>query len=253
MTGLFNNRTYRVGIPDRELISFTVTVKETNLFVRTNNPHTQSVLDAILSARHSLEKYITDNPQFAATLSPIPDDPYAPSFIRGMIRDARTCNVGPMAAVAGTLAEIAARSLVKTHPDSDQSTEVIVENGGDVYVISPVSRVVSLEWSVDGGVEGRVGMEIPPSMEGIGISSSSGTFGHSLSLGSCNLATVLASRGSLSDAAATALGNRVKKPEDIEDQVADICQIPEIVGVFVVVDGVIGIQGDIRLTAVSED
>ena len=67
------------------------------------------------------------------------------------------------------------------------------------------------------------------------------------------MATVVAKSGSLSDAAATALGNRVRKPEDIKTQIADICQIPDIVGVFVVVDGMIGIQGDIRLVAVSED
>ncbi|MBN1883149.1 MAG: UPF0280 family protein [Deltaproteobacteria bacterium] len=252
MTGLFDNRTYRFGIPAEGLVSFTVTVKETNLFIRTNMPHKKLVVDAILSARYSLEKYIEDNPQFFETLSPLPDDPLAPSLVRGMIRDARLCAVGPMAAVAGTLAEIAARSLAEIQPDGEQSTEAIVENGGDVYIISPVSRVVSLEWSMDGGGEGCVGMEIPPSPDGIGISSSSGTFGHSLSLGGCDLAAVVASRGSLSDAAATALGNRIKRPEDIEAQIADICRIPDVVGAFVVACGVIGMQGDIRLTAVTE-
>ena len=253
MTELFSNRTYRIGIPDANMDSFTVTVKETNLFVRTNNPNTHVVLDAILSARHSLESYIADNPGFAATLLPVPDDPLAPPFIRGMIRDAQMCNVGPMAAVAGALAEIAARSLVQAHTESDQSIEAMVENGGDVYIVSPVSRVVSLEWLMVGGKEGHVGIELPPSKKGIGISSSSGTFGHSLSLGGCDLATVVAKTGSLSDAAATALGNRIKKPEDIEEQIVDVCRIPDIVGVFVVVDGMIGIQGDIRMTAVNED
>jgi hypothetical protein len=166
-----------------------------------------------------------------------------------------------MAAVAGALAEVAARSIAHAQPDGEQSTEAIVENGGDVYMISPVSRVVSLEWTMGGGdneekggkgSEGRVGIEIPPSPGGIGISSSSGTFGHSLSLGGCDLATVVADRGSLSDAAATALGNRIKGPEDIEDQAAAICRIPGVVGVFIVARGVIGIQGDIRLTAVTE-
>lgn len=253
MTGLFDNRTYRIGIPEVELSSFTITVKETNLYIRTNNPRTQPVFDAVLSARHSLEQYIADNPQFAATLSPVADDPLAPRFIREMIQDARVCNVGPMAAVAGTLAEIAAWSIVKSHQEDERPTEAIVENGGDVYIISPVSRVVSLEWSMDEGKEGRVGIEIPPSPEGIGISSSSGTFGHSLSLGGCDLATVAAKSGSLSDAAATALGNRIESPEDIEGQTADICRIPGVLGVFVVVGGVIGIQGDIHLTAVGEE
>jgi len=253
VTGLFDNRTYRVGIPDGELFSFTVTVKETNLFIRTNNPHTQSVFDAILSARHSLEQYITENPQFAEALSPVHDDPFAPWFIRAMIRDARSCHVGPMAAVAGAFAEIAAWSLMDVHAENERPVEAIVENGGDVYIVSPVSRVVSLAWSMDGGKGGRVGMEIPPSPEGVGVSSSSGTFGHSLSMGGCDLATVVAKSGSLSDAAATALGNRIKSPEDIEDQTADICRIPDIVGVCVVVDGVIGVQGDIHLVAVSED
>ena len=252
MTGLFDNRTYRVDIPEVELFSFTITVKETNLYIRTNNPRTQSVFDAVLSSRHSLEQYIADNPQFAEAFSPVADDPLAPRFIREMIRDSRKCNVGPMAAVAGTIAEIAAWSLVKTHPDQGQPAEAIVENGGDVYIISPVSRVVSLEWSMNEGKGGRVGIEIPPSPEGIGISSSSGTFGHSLSLGGCDLATVVAKSGSLSDAAATALGNRIKSPEDIETQTAGICRIPGVLGVFVVVGGAIGIQGDIHLTAVGE-
>jgi ApbE superfamily uncharacterized protein (UPF0280 family) len=106
---------------------------------------------------------------------------------------------------------------------------------------------------MDGGKEGRVGIELPPSPDGIGISSSSGTFGNSLSFGCCDLATVVAKNGSLSDAAATALGNRVKKPDDIEVHAADICRIPGVIGVCVVVCGVIGMKGDIRLTAVSEE
>jgi ApbE superfamily uncharacterized protein (UPF0280 family) len=253
VTELFDNRTYRVGIPDGELLSFTVTVKETNLYIRANNPDTHRVRDAILAARHSLENYIRNNPKFAETLEPIPDDPLAPPFIRGMIRDARTCVVGPMAAVAGTLAEIAARSLETACGEDGRPGEVIVENGGDVYMISHTSRIVSLEWGGDGGASGRMGMEIPPSPDGIGISSSSGAFGHSLSRGSCDLATVVATGGSLSDAGATALGNRVKGPEDIEGAMEGIFQIPGVMGVCVVVGGKIGIRGDIRLVAVGRE
>jgi len=250
VTDIFDNRTYRVGIPDGELLSSTVTVKETNLFIRTNTPHTRPVFDSIITARHSLENYIDSNAQFAAALTPMPDDPHAPFFIRRMISAARACNVGPMAAVAGALAEIAARSLVESGPEDERATETIVENGGDIYVISSVSRIVSLEWPVNDTETGRVGIEIPPSPDGIGIASSSGTFGHSMSLGMCDLATVVAEDGPLSDAAATALGNGVKGPEDIDRVMEEIFMISGIIGLFVVVGGKIGIRGDIHLAAV---
>jgi len=247
---IFANRLYRIGRGGRDLKAFTVTVKETNLFIQAEEDLTRQATDAVLSIRGNIESYIESRPEFAASLNPIGADPYAPAVVKEMIEDSRRAGTGPMAAVAGSIAEFVARTL--SDRGDGKRGEVIVENGGDVFMVTGGERVVGLYGS---DILLGLGIKIPAAdsgRAGVGISSSSALLGESLSLGRCELATVVAKRGALSDATATALGNMVKSERDIERSLEEILYIPDVVGGVVVIDGRMGIKGDIELVALGD-
>lgn len=224
------------------LVEFCVTVKETNLFIRAEKNLTDEAYDAVVDARNAIERYILSRPEFQSSLVPISDDPYAPSIVKEMIRDSGLTGVGPMAAVAGAIAEFVGRRI------SRASGEVVVENGGDVFLISEAKRVVALYVDDKGPT---FGLEVTDAKEGLGISSSSAVIGQSLSLGRADLATVAARTGALSDAAATALGNRVSKARDIERALTDISAIVGVTGAVAIAGGRIGVTGNVTIVALS--
>lgn len=232
----------------RGLTVFTVTVKETNLFIQAGGNLEKLALDTVLSLRRKIETYIKSRPEFASSLLPVEADVYAPAIVREMIEDSRSAGTGPMSAVAGAIAEGVARVL----SDATHDEEVIVENGGDVFMLTDGERVVGLH---GGAALLNIGIVIPADdsgLSGVGVSSSSAHFGESLSLGGCDLATVVAKRGALSDACATALGNRVKGVRDIEGALEEIVNIPDVIGAIAMIDGKIGINGDITLVPLKE-
>src|SRR5512135_534478 len=120
---MYEERTYRNLVKTDDLIKFEVIVKETDLLVRAEKNLSKEARESVLKYRHQLETYITANPEFQESLLPLMDDPYAPEIVREMIRTSRLARVGPMAAVAGALAEMVSKDLLR------QSKEVIVENG----------------------------------------------------------------------------------------------------------------------------
>lgn len=242
MQRLFENRTYRTLSRGGDLVGFCVTVKETNLFIRARADLSDEAYRAVMDVRNTIEQYTRSRPQFQTSLAPIAEDPYAAPIIKVMIRDSNLAGVGPMAGVAGAIAEFVARRLQAA------SGEVIVENGGDVFLISADTRVVALYAEKKGP---NVGIEIGAARQGIGICSSSARIGRSLSLGESDLATVVAGSGALADAAATALGNRVKKATDIESALTGITGIPGIIGAVVISVGKIGAAGDVRIVALG--
>lgn len=228
-----------------DLVNFTVSVKETNLFISANRDLKKDALDAVFDARYMIEQYIESRGEFKDSLVPIGEDRFAPQIVRRMIEDSKIAGVGPMSSVAGAISEFVVKRLFESE---DDISDIIVENGGDVFLISTTDRLISL-YSED--LLGGIGIEISSAPDGLGISSSSAAYGHSLSLGDCELATVIAKSGSLSDAAATALGNNVKKKGDIEGALSKVVDIEGVSGALVMVNGKIGIKGDIKIVAVE--
>jgi ApbE superfamily uncharacterized protein (UPF0280 family) len=151
--------------------------------------------------------------------------------------------VGPMAAVAGAIAEFVGKEL------SDYSPEVIIENGGDIYIKSRQKRVVGI-YAGNSQLSGKIGLEIKGEDTPIGVCTSSGTVGHSLSFGKADAATVLADSATLADAAATALGNMVKTPDDITRAIDFAQYIEGLQGVLVLIGDQIGMWGKIKICAI---
>jgi ApbE superfamily uncharacterized protein (UPF0280 family) len=236
----YEPRTYRSRMARPGLVGFQVAVKETDLWVLAGSDLSQEVREAVLQERRQLEAYLAAHPEFLTTLTPWPEDPFAPPVVREMIRAAQAVGVGPMAAVAGAIAERVGRALESLSP------EVIVENGGDLYLKIAAPATVSL-FAGKSPLSHRVGLKIDPELSPLGVCTSSGTVGPSLSFGRADAACILAPNAALADAAASGLGNRVKHAGDIAAALEWAAKVPELLGAVVIVGDKLGAWGRVEL------
>lgn len=233
-------RTYRTRMARKGLVPFRVAVKETDLLVLAVRDLTRQVRQAVVRERQQLEGYIEAHPAFLGSLAPVPEDPFAPPVVREMIAAGRRAGVGPMAAVAGALAERVGRAVMSL------SQEVIVENGGDIFLKVTRPATVAL-YAGTSPLSHQVGLKIDPLLGPVGVCTSSGTLGHSLSRGRADAACVLASSAALADACATALGNRVPDAGAVNDALEWVAGVPGILGGLVIVGDKLGAWGRVEL------
>lgn len=233
-------RTYRTRMGREGLVGFRVAVKETDLMILAQQDLSAESRDLIIQERQQLEAYIRQHPEFLTTLAPCPPDPYAPPLVRDMLRAAAAAGVGPMAAVAGAIAARVGQALLTF------SEEVIVENGGDIFMHLRRPATVSL-YAGRSPLSHKLGLRIHPEPETWGVCTSSGTVGHSLSLGQADAACVVAADTALADACATALGNRVTGAAAVHEALDWVASIPGIAGALVVVGEHLGAWGQIEL------
>jgi hypothetical protein len=240
----YKERIYRNLIKDKDLVSFQVREVESDLYIRANQDlsfYAQQILSAF---RGQIKNYINSRPLFKNTLLPYPQDANAPKIIKSMIEAANRCGVGPMAAVAGAIAEFVGKEL------SNYSSEVIVENGGDIFIKSDKIRKVSI-FAGGSPLSQKIILEIKAQKNYIGICTSSGTVGPSLSFGKADAVTVISDSVSLADAAATAVGNIIKTKEDIDRGLSYAQKIQGVKGVVIIKDDKMGLWGDINFTVVK--
>lgn len=245
-----NRNVYRGWItpPPGALDTFELTAGESNLLVTCAAGLRGAASAALEATRRSLERFLEGGclpgATFLASLRPLPRPRgTAPRVVLEMIDAARAWNVGPMAAVAGAVAESVARKLV------GRSGTVIVENGGDVFAIAPGE----LHFAVYTG-EGspfpssRLRFTVPSS-RGVGICTSSGRIGPSLSMGTADAVVAVSGNGAFADAAATSIGNRVRSPGDVDGLLElgapNSCRTLDALIVFS--GGKLGIRGAVRL------
>lgn len=236
---------YRGRVSSPDLVASTVVVKETDLFVLSECELAGRVREIVITQRDRLESYIRSHPLFRESLEPLEVPPTAPRIVREMAEAARAAGVGPMAAVAGAVCDAVARGT------REAARELIVENGGDVYLRSARERVVGI-FSGDGGDGLALGIRLPPRLLPLGVCTSSGRIGHSLSFGDSAAATVLAPTCALADAAATAVGNRVRGPDGLREGLAAARRIPGVLGAVVIRDGELAAWGEVELVALGE-
>jgi hypothetical protein len=240
------HRLYRDRISARDLVSFTVAVQETDLFMLADKPLPDQARASILNYRHQLEEYIRAHPPFLESFSPLPPDPLAPPIIREMLRAADAAGVGPMAAVAGAFAETVGRDLLQF------SGEIVVENGGDLYL--KVARDITIGiYAGDSPLSNRLALRIPANATPAGVCTSSGTVGHSISLGRADAVTIIAASAFLADAAATAVGNCVSSPDDIQRGLERAQAINGVRGAVIIINDQMGAWGAVELVSVSHE
>jgi ApbE superfamily uncharacterized protein (UPF0280 family) len=244
LTMTYEPRTYRTRMARPGLVGFQVVVKETDLWVLAVRDLSREVREVVLQERRQLEAYITAHPEFLSTLTPWPEDPFAPPLVRQMLEAARVAGVGPMAAVAGAIAARVGRGL------ESLSDEIIVENGGDIYLKVASPATVAL-FAGKSPLSQRVGLKIDPELSPLGVCTSSGTVGHSLSFGRADAACILAPSAALADAVASGLGNRVQNAGDIAAALKWAAQVPEILGAVVIVGDKLGAWGRVQLVPLA--
>jgi len=238
----YKDRFYRRRISRKDLVSFEVRVKETDLLIRADRELSKPAMDLALKARERLESYIGGRPDFASSMTPLPYDPFAPKIARDMLAAAEKAGVGPMAAVAGAIAEYVGQGLL------DQAREVMVENGGDLFIKVDRPVIIGL-FAGESKFNEKIGLEALPEESPMGICSSSGTIGHSISFGAADLACVKSKSTALADAAATALGNRVKNAGDIHKALEWSKTVEGILGALIIVGDRMGAWGSMKLVA----
>jgi ApbE superfamily uncharacterized protein (UPF0280 family) len=201
--------------------------------------HAALIEEAIRTQRSLLEGYAKRQPEFITALEPLALLPGAPEAARLMQAAALLTGVGPMAAVAGTLAELAVRAALAAG-----AVEAIVDNGGDLFAASDREVTVALFAGSRSPVGGLAFRLAPPDLP-LAVCSSSSRMGHSLSLGDCDLATVVSRDAALADAAATLAGNLVRRPEDIDAALERVAAIPGVAGVLIVKNDRVGLAGSL--------
>jgi len=231
-------RSYRKIIKSPDLISFQVREKESDLLIQAPLLLQREALLSLSYYRTILEDYIGQNPQFKTTLTSYPPDDSAHPMIQEMITASSKCQVGPMASVAGCIAQHVAQSLLAS------TDEVIIENGGDLYLKSPSLRKVII-YAGSSPLSNKLYLKINSSKTGIGVCTSSGTVGPSFSMGKADAVTVLSYSATLADAAATAIGNIIQTGEDIIKGLNMAQVIDGIIGVVIIKDNRVGMWGEI--------
>ena len=234
------DRTYRDFALRGNLVAFPAAWKETDLYIKAETNLSEEARKVILELREQIENYIQEHPDFQTTLSPLPLDPEANAIVQDMLQAARLASVGPMAAVAGAISEHVGRELARS------SKEIIVENGGDIYLYTRHATTVSI-FAGPSPLSMRVGLRILPEQTPCGVCTSSGTVGPSLSLGKADAVTVWATSTSLADAVATALANRIGEPKDIEPVLEQAGTIAGVKGAVAILGDRIGLWGDLNI------
>ncbi len=198
-----------------------------------------AVTAEIVLQRRILDDYIGRHPDFRRSFEPLELREGAPEVAQRMARAARLVGVGPMAAVAGAMAQLAAEAAL------DAGTpEVIVDNGGDIFLRTAQPALIGLGAGT-ARLSDRLGFSLQPGDTPVAMCSSSGKMGHSKSLGKCNLATVVAADAALADAAATQAANLVTTVEDVDSALERIAAIEGIDGVVIVKDDHVGLAGQL--------
>jgi ApbE superfamily uncharacterized protein (UPF0280 family) len=241
---LYKERTYRERVHVSDLVSFHVAIKETDLKVSADVNLEKETMDLVFECRQQLEMYIRSHPEFASSLVPLRKDPYAPPVVREMINVTSRLGVGPMASVAGAIAQYVGTGLTKL------TDQVIVENGGDVFLNAHRPVTVSI-FAGNSPLSERFGLLIPERNMPSGVCSSSATVGHSLSMGITDVICLVSSSTVMADGAATALGNKLKRKKDLEKIAGWAGEIEEILGGVVIVEDSMASWGDIELVELS--
>lgn len=241
---MYQTRTYRKLVHREDMVSFRVAVKETDLFVHATTDLKEITKELILKYRGYIEAYIESYPEFAKTLKPWPIRGPAPIIIKDMAAAGEKAGVGPMAAVAGAIAEHVGVALLP------YTNEVVVENGGDVFLKTD-DRVTVGIFAGTSPLSLRIGLCIDPGGKPVAICTSSGTVGHSLSLGKADAVCVLSGSCPLSDAAATSICNHVSSKTDIQNGINFGKNIEGVNGIVAIMGDQIGLWGNLSVVPLS--
>jgi uncharacterized protein len=236
----YQERFYRKWTKDSGLIGQEVIIKETDLFILAEKDVKAIAEGIVKKYRAQIEGYIIKRPEFMTSLEPLKEDSSAPDIIKEMIKATGLAGVGPMASVAGAIDDFVGNELLAYSP------QVIIENGGDIFIKTDKERVIAI-YAGDSPLSGKVSIKIKPKDAPIGVCTSSGTVGHSLSFGKADACVIIAKSAVLSDAVATAACNRIKTKDDISSGLEFALSVKGVTGAVAILGESLGSIGDVEL------
>jgi ApbE superfamily uncharacterized protein (UPF0280 family) len=214
-----------------------VEIAETAATIAADGRYVESAVEALKSARREVERQVRRDPFFLTTLEPYtPDDPSP--LVRRMCEAADAVGVGPMATVAGAIAQATLEAMAAEGCDHGW-----VDNGGDIALI--LGAPVTMEVFHQPGARTAFGMVLGPAEGTFGVCSSSGRLGHSISLGDADVALAIADSAIVADAVATSVGNRVTDRESLRTCFRHVKDVPGLRGGLAMMDGEVAIHGQL--------
>ena len=217
-------------------------IKETIAWITADEKrYIEIAKEEIKQRRKELERFMRWHPYFLVTLESyqIEEKNKIPEIVTRMTESAEKFGIGPMSAVAGTLAEFAVEAM-----HDAGATYAMVDNGGDVALISDREVLVGI-YAGESPFSNRIALKLHPSSSLLGVCTSSGTVGHSISFGNADAATVISNSASLSDAAATALGNSVTDAQSVSKAFGVIKHVEGIKGALIIYKDTLATWGEI--------
>lgn len=245
----FGNRDYRLLQRANDLKYFQIKVKETDLAIGIDR---EAYSDSLVSlcynevqkTRRQLEEYILIHPEFRTSLFPLEMEKGAPDIAVKMAEAASIAGVGPMAAVAGAVASFLGQIL------ESYSREVIIENGGDIYLHSQHERVIAI-FAGDSPFSYKIGLKVKSEDTPAGICTSSGTVGHSLSFGTADAVVIKGKSAILADAVATQAGNLIKGKVDLDKATEYVRSLNENLSIIAIKEEKMMAWGDIEIIPIE--
>lgn len=240
---MYEERIYRDWVKNDDLVGFQAAVRETDLFIKAERDLSVEAVNSIKKFRDQIEKYIATNSEFKTTLKPYKVNGNSPSIVKEMSQYSASVGVGPFASVAGAIAEYVAKDLFK------YSSDIVIENGGDIFIRSSKDRRIGI-YAGSSRFNKKIALEIKAKETPLGICTSAGTVGHSLSFGKADAVVALSKSTLLADAAATRIGNIIKTKADIPKGIRFAQKVKGLRGVLIIKDDKIGLWGKVKIARI---
>jgi ApbE superfamily uncharacterized protein (UPF0280 family) len=237
-------------VSEKPLISESWYYKETNVLIKADSLDAiEAAKKSIISHRNALERYIARNPLFKLSLDPIDVEAGSPKVVQLMADAGRAAGVGPMAAVAGMLAQLAVEDAV-----ASGARNILIDNGGDIFIHGDRSYTIAIH-AGRSQLSDKLALEMGAEMLPISICTSSATVGPSLSFGEADAATIVANSGALADAAATAICNETRgEPEQaIKAGLNRARAIPHLTAALIIHGRYVGSWGDLPKLVIADN
>ncbi len=238
--GRYEERFYRARSKRVDLCRFEVKIKESDLLILCDLHLPDEAKSALAEARQGIEKTIAASPLFASALVPFDIQSDFP-MIHAMTEAGLLWNVGPMAAVAGAVSEFVGRALLRS-----KAASVFVENGGDIFAVSAEPVRFGLYAGEASPFRDKLTFAVC-AKDGIAVCTSSGKVGPSLSFGKADAVVAVHHNAAIADAAATAVANRIKTPDDIARVVEQEQERGLLLGLIACCGDKLGMWGDLEL------
>jgi len=232
-------RIYRDQFKLEGFVNWETNYRQTNLFVKACKDLKFEVFEIVKESWRKLTSYIERNRDFLTSLNPIKFDKSAPTIAKRMIRASTKAQVGPMASVAGAIAEEVGRYILR------QCEECVVENGGDVFLKLKSDPLIGI-YTENPYFKDRLSIKLPRFESPIGVCSSSSKIGPSLSFGKADLAVIIDYDTPFADALATKTANMIQWSKDVERAV-EFAKSKDVIGCLFIKDKTIGVWGNIEL------